>query len=326
MRPKPARRIRPALGPALGPARRPSRAALVTPIALAVLLAAAPGPALAGDGALDRFEKAHQPPPDRSSDTKSSSKSDSSSSSSTTDDTSSTSSSTSSSGDASDGRLFVLFVCLVPPITFACLMPSHRVAAEPYATPKLYIEPEGPRGEDGRRYRRGDLERARIVEVGITGFRSLNEDVFSHELGFTLWLGTLLINGRWEHMYERIETTGGFDSLDILRAHLGANILGPFVDRAELYMNAGALFLRGDGDFLPAFDAGLELRVYPTDPLALRAASMASIFPIGPILVDTRLEAGIAMGPVEVRAGGRYLYQNGAQGFWGPVATVAGRF
>jgi hypothetical protein len=305
-----------------------ARVSLFPSIALALLFAVAPGRALAGDGALDRFEKAHQPPPDRSSDTKSSSKSDSdssSSSSSTTEDTSSTSTS-SSSGDSSGSRLGLLFICLVPPITFACLMPSHRVAAEPYAAPNLYIEPEGPRSEDGRVYRPRDLERARLVEVGVTGFRSLNEDVFSHELGLTLWLGTLLLNGSWEHLYERIEATGGFDSLDILRVHLGANVLGPFVDRAELYMHAGALFLRGDGDFLPAFNAGAELRVYPADPLALRAASIASIFPIGPVLVDTRLEAGITMGPVEVRAGARYLYQDGAQGFWGPVTTVAARF
>lgn len=315
------------------PSLRLASVASVASITTAVLLAAAPRVALAGgDGALDRFQKAHQAPERPSSPAPSNNKDsdddDTSSSSTSTDDTSSSSSSSSSASvDESTGvPVIVLITCLVPPITFACLMPSHRVAAEPYAAPSLYIEQvEDP--DDGElSYRPRDLERVRIIELGLTGFRSLNEDVFSHEMGMTLWLGPVLFHGRWEHLYERIEATGGFDHLDILRTHLGANILGPFVDRIELYMNAGGLFLHGNGDWLAAVDLGGEFRAYPVAPLALRAGSMASLFPIGPVLVDTRLEAGITMGSAEVRAGARFLYQDGAQGFWGPIATVAARF
>jgi hypothetical protein len=110
----------------------------------------------------------------------------------------------------------------------------------------------------------------------------------------------------------------------MLRGHLGANVLGPYVDLMELYLSAGVLVLHGEA-WTPAFDAQLDARIYPIEPLALHAAASVSVFAIGPVLLDAVVDAGVALGPIEIRLGPRWLYQQGAQGFWGPMATLVGR-
>jgi hypothetical protein len=89
-------------------------------------------------------------------------------------------------------------------------------------------------------------------------------------------------------------------------------------------MFAGASVIHGEA-VTPAFDVGLDVRVYPVEPLALNASAMLSVFEIGPVLLDARLQMGVALGPMEIRLGPRWLYQGDAQGFWGPAAVVAGR-
>jgi hypothetical protein len=112
--------------------------------------------------------------------------------------------------------------------------------------------------------------------------------------------------------------------MDLLRGHLGANVLGPYVSFMELYLSAGALVMHGE-EWTPAFDAQLDTRVYPVEPLALHALATMSVFGIGPVLLDVTLDAGVALGPIEIRLGPRWLYQGAAQGFWGPSATLVGR-
>jgi hypothetical protein len=302
----------------------------------ALLLALlAPGAARAdkGGGALDRFQSSHtdsSSKPDSSGGSPSPSASSSSSDLSVSDPTPSggdpTAVDASSSSGSYAGGMLLLLACLTPPLSFACLMPSHRFSVTPYAREGLYIEPEEVPWTDDLEYREADLERLRHVEVGVTAFRALNEAVLSHELAATAWLQMVVFRFQWEHLYERIETTGAWDHLDIFRGHIGANVFGPFVPRAELYMMVGALVLYGNGEAIPAFDIGGDLRVYPARPLALHLTLMGSVFGEGPALFDTRLEAGIAIGQAEVRAGARFLSQSGAQGFWGPTAALVGRF
>lgn len=301
---------------------------------LLALLAPSAARADKDGGALDRFQSSHSDSsskPDSSggsppSPSTSSSSSDLSVSDPTTSGGDPTATPASSSSGTVLGGMVLLLACFTPPLSFACLMPSHRVSVTPYARAGLYMEPQEVPWTDDLEYREADLERLRHVEVGVTAFRALNEAVLSHELAATAWLQMVLFRFKWEHLYERIETTGAWDHLDIFRWHIGANVLGPFVPRAELYMMVGALVLYGNGEAIPAFDIGGDLRVYPARPLALNLTLMGSAFGEGPALFDTRLEAGIAIGQAEVRAGARFLTQSGAQGFWGPTATLVGRF
>jgi hypothetical protein len=164
-----------------------------------------------------------------------------------------------------------------------------------------------------------------VAELSLSGFRAFNEPViYTHTLALRAWLGQVVATAGWEHFYERIVETGEWDHLDLLRGRLGANVLGPYVDFMEAYLSAGVLVMHGE-EWTPAFDAELDLRAYPIEPLAIHAAGAVSVFGIGPVLLDATLDAGVALGPIEIRLGPRWLYQQGAQGFWGPMATLAGR-
>lgn len=288
-------------------------------------------------GALDRFEKAHERPSsddDRSSSSSSSSSSDDSSDG-WTDDSSGgwTDDGTTDDDDATDPSMWRAFgaaFCLAPPFAFSCLHPMHRTTVKPYGG-GLYIEPlESELGREPALFAHGtfdgdDWSRGRWFEMELTGFRAMNEDwILSHGLGLRAYFYNVVVSARWERLYELLET-GTFDQLDLFRAHLGANVTGPFVDIMELYLHAGAAVLSGNS-VTPAFDVGAELRLYPIDPLAVRASAMFSVFEIGPVLLDARLEAGVALDRFEVRAGPRVLYQGEAQGFWGPSASIEVRF
>jgi hypothetical protein len=286
-------------------------------------------------GALDRFEDAHRPSDDgHKTEDRSRSQSSTSSSSSDDDDWDEEDDhgydDEDDTGASGDSTWALFFFCALPPVLFACVHPAHRPAREPYGGPRLYLEPMGERSEDGiiseRRYHPKDREKFRWAELSVHGFRAFNEPVvYSHDLDGTVWLGPILLHLSWEHFYEQIEQSDRWDHLNLYGVHLGANTVGPFVDGLELYLLAGASAIHGDA-FTPAFDAGLELRAYPIEPLALYGSAMLSFFEIGPVLVDGRAEIGVALGPVELRAGPRWLYQGDAQGFWGPMAALAARF
>lgn len=292
-------------------------------------------PSARAGGALDRFEDAHRP----SGESRKSDRTPSSSSSSSDDDTDTSEddddydsyeeeSVTGTSGG--DATIALFFVCVLPPFAFACFQPAHRPAREVYGSDRLYIEPMGDWRDDAliiseRRYHPKDRERFRWVELSAVGFRAFNEPVvYSHDLDATAWLGPVLMHLSWEHFYEQIQETDEWDHLNLYGGHLGANVLGPWIDPVELYMLAGVSVVHGEAA-TPAFDVGLDLRVYPIEPLALNSSAMLSVFEIGPVLLDARLQMGVALGPMEIRLGPRWLYQGDAQGFWGPSAAVVGR-
>lgn len=289
-------------------------------------------------GALDRFEGAHRPAHDSHDKPSShdSSDDDDESSAASDDDSFDTSAIDSSGGSGGsdgegDGAALLIAVCLVPPFLPACLHPAYRVAREPYREGGLYLEPQGDRGQDElfapshRPYLSSDEAQTRWAELAASGFRAFNEPVvYSHELKLTAWLGPLVVQGWWEHFYEQLEDSDDWDHLDRLGGKLGSNVLGPWVDFAELYLLAGASAMHGEA-WTPAFDLELDLRMYPTSPLAVRSTTVLSVFGIGPLLLDTSAQAGVAFGPIEILAGARWLYQGEAQGFWGPEVSLSGR-
>ncbi len=290
-------------------------------------------------GALDRFEQAHRPAPspsrDRDDDDDSSSSSDSNDDSSDpwdgSDDDRDYDGGSGHDGDAADARLALILPCMLPPFVFACFHPSHRLSTKPYHPRGLYVEPSGSRSEafpaltSDVTYADVDRRRVRYFELQGSGFRAFNQSwIMGHELAGTFWAGMVLIHASWERLYEQVEETGAHDQLDIFTGHLGSNILGPFVETIELYGWFGALALHGDA-WTPAFNAGAELRFYPTEPLTAYSSAMFSIFEVGPVLLDARWQLGVALGRFEVRAGPRWLYQGDAQGFWGPSASLAVR-
>jgi hypothetical protein len=303
-----------------------------------VLAASVAGWTLPGDaeaGSLDRFEKAHRSKPSRDDD-----KDDDRSNDDDDDDRSYHGRYDDGYGDdepvnvdgGSDGDAAVLLLaaCIVPPFAFACFHPSFRPNRRPYGEGGLYLRPQ--KGRDGAAvgadawYHPDDRAQFRWVELSLLGFRAFNEQaVYSHDLRLQGFLGMLTVRGSWEHFYEELDHGGGFDHLNFYRFHAGANVTGPFIDSVEWYLTAGALVMHGE-DFTPAFEVGTELRAYPAEPLALHGAATLSFFELGPVLLDAHLHAGVTVGPLEVRAGPRVLYQGDDQGFWGPSATVVGRF
>jgi hypothetical protein len=305
-------------------------------ISIAAALALTPMTAQAG-GALDRFERSHRPAPSPSRDRDDDDNDSSSSSNDSSDDSSDWSSDddddgSSSGGGTTDMRLALIMPCLLPPFAFACFHPSHRLSTKPYHPRGLYVEPNEPRPEAAPAVTSdvtyGDVDRRRVryFELQASGFRAMNQSwIMGHELAGTFWAGMVLVHGSWERLYEQVEETAAHDQLDIFTGHLGSNILGPFVESAELYGWFGALVLHGEA-WTPAFNAGAELRFYPVEPLAAYSSAMFSVFEVGPVLLDARWQLGVALDRFEVRAGPRWLYQGDAQGFWGPAASLAVRF
>jgi hypothetical protein len=291
-------------------------------------------PFASAGGALDRFEKAHRPAPsspDRSSSSKDDDDDDDDDDDESPDWSSSDGEPSDSDSGGGDATWALAVLCAPPPFLFACVHPSHRPAREPYDDEGHYVEPRGDRSEDvpfaptSRVYLPEQTERFRWVELSLSGFRAFNEAViYSHDLEVSAWLGPIVPHLRWEHFYEEIQETGEWDHLDRFGLHLGANVLGPWVEPVEAYLSAGAGLLHGE-EWTPAFEAGLDVRIYPIEPLVLRPSAMLSVFAIGPLLLDLRLEAGVALGPLEIRLGPRWLYQGEAQGFWGPSAALVGR-
>ena len=81
---------------------------------------------------------------------------------------------------------------------------------------------------------------------------------------------------------------------------------------AERYVEAHVLLgldLLYGHDVTPAFGPGLEIRTYPARRFAVDLSSRLSIFADGYPLMDTRLEMGLALGRVDVLAGGRWFFQ-----------------
>ncbi len=211
-------------------------------------------------------------------------------------------------------------------------MPAHRVATSPYAPRGLYVlsEHDGPLWQrsgwnDPGAYAEEDRSRVRWFEFEATGFAALNGPaVMGHDLDARLFLPRLSIHASWERLHE-VRLNGTLDHLDILGGHLAFNVTGPYTSWLEPHLLIGASGMHGVA-WTPAFDAGLDARIYPINPLVLRPSAMVSVFAHGPPLLDARFEIGVSLGRFDVVAGPRVLYQGQAQGFWGPAASLVARF
>jgi hypothetical protein len=281
-------------------------------------LVAAPRDARAG-GALGRFEGAHTSSGSSSSSSSSSSGS-SSKSSDSNDDANDSNDSSESGGGSGDTSAVGCLAAIATVVLAGVCMPPARIAIDPYDGDDIYVRPHVDPDTNARFYP-GGSPIARNGELSLSGFAATNERVYAHDLQLRGWLGPVMGGAEWDRYYEPSKT-GSADTLDLFRAHVGSNFLGPLVPHLELYPLVGATAMRGAAGVIGAFDVGAEARVYPVRPLAIYASSIVSIFAQGPVLVDSRAELGVALGRVELRIGGRSLFQPGAQSFLGPVASV----
>ena len=319
------------------------RGVVFSGLALVMALTVAASYARAG-GALDRFERSHTSDDDDDASSSASSDDDSHSHSygddddddddddDTWGDDDDASSSGSGSSSDTDGKLMVLAGCVIPAFTIPCIMPAYHTGRDPYRREGLYVKPEGeleisfPGVGDPATFTEASVDAIRYAEVELSGFMAMDETaLLSHRLQLTVWLGAVHLAANWEHFYERLDS-GAVDHLNFYRFHYGFNLLGPYVDGIEIYPRLGVLLLHGE-ELTPAFDIGGEIRAYPAKPLAIYGSAIASVFELGPVLLDARAQVGVSLDGFEVRAGPRVLYQgDAAEGFWGPAATVLGRF
>jgi hypothetical protein len=201
------------------------------------------------------------------------------------------------------------------------------VVVDPYESDTSYIRPTPSDGTallGQGEFSDADMKHRRYARLELDGFGAFNESqVYSHTVDLTVWPSVFLLHAGWEHFYEVLPTA--IDHLDVFRAHVGANVLGPWVSFAELYALVGASVLHGE-TWTPAFDVGGDLRLYPHSPLMVGMTALASVYEIGPVLLDASTRLGVSIDRFEVAVGPRWLYQGVAQGFWGPSAMVAVRF
>ncbi len=214
--------------------------------------------------------------------------------------------------------LLVLF----PNLWGAILAPPHRPTSDPYDG--LWVDGTPTRYEDGSVGAPWiDERRVRHLELTTSGFVADNTAVFSRTLGARVFLGQVVASASWDRMYET-PGDGTLARLDFWRFHLTSNFLGGSSRALEVYPLLGFAWMQGNRG-TGAFDAGLDLRLYPLRPFMFAMSSVASVFRYGPVLFDSRFEAGLTFDRVELRAGLRWMYQHDAQGFLGPMASLTVR-
>lgn len=274
-------------------------------------------PRIAAAGALDRFESAHAPSSPSSSSSREPGRASSSSS------APAAPSLPTSSPSRPGGREIKVddaYGYVLAPLVFACFAPFFGVAYAPRHRPRL--DPYDRTWEPARteELNATDESRMRHWEVTVSGFTARNEAVFSRTFGVRAFPASWVLAYDWERMFET-PGDGSLARLDRHRWHVTSNPLAKLT-RSELFPIAGASLMRGNHATW-GIDVGLEARIYPVRPFAFAASSVATIFFRGPVLFDSRAEAGLTFDRFEIRAGIRSLWQRGAQGFFGPTATIA---
>ncbi len=283
------------------------------------------------DGSLRRFQEPHRPPPTSSS---SSSSSDSSE-----DSDGSTHKKKSTGASIVGGILSALFsggsgshqtaTDDEPPVVddraeIEALVLRRRLATTIYSDDggSAYVSPyRRDEGADGSvTARRVAFQRNGELRGG--GFFAVNEEVASHDANLNGFVGLFMLGAGWERFYEPNRAAKTFDTLDVFRARLGPNVLGAAVSALELYALAGGSLMHGFGETIPKFDLALEARAYPVRPLAFYAGATTSLGAHGPPILDGRLEGGVSLGRVDLRAGFRALKQQPEQSFLGPVVSL----
>ncbi len=267
------------------------------------LLAVASGaiwPRVASADVLDKIETSHtQPRPSSSSPSTSSSSSSSS--------TSSTSESSSSEGDFT-------VTCLVPgPWTGYCIYGARWLRADRSERAQS-LAPLARSEEDVVEHRNA----RRYGEVAASGFGALNHSVYGFDLAARAWFGLVGLDASWLRLQEPGSAT--LPHLDLLRGSLAGVLVAEKFVEAHLLLGVDALH---GHSWTPAFGPGVEVRVYPTPRFNVIGTFRSSIFfEAGDPLFDSRIEAGVTLGRLDARLGGRWIYQADAAGIIGPTASV----
>jgi hypothetical protein len=139
----------------------------------------------------------------------------------------------------------------------------------------------------------------RYGELQGSTFLAANHDIQGLDLRGRAWLYVGGLDGSWTHLTEPKSDT--LKALNLFRF----STVGTLV---EAHMLLGLDLLYGH-DVTPAFGPGLEIRTYPARRFTVNLSSRMSIFADGYPLMDTRLELGLALGRIDVLAGGRWFFQ-----------------
>lgn len=117
-----------------------------------------------------------------------------------------------------------------------------------------------------------------------------------------LWVGGL--EASWLRLREPSSPT--LRELDLFRTSLVGTMVAE--RRVELHLLAGVDVMHGR-EWTPAFGPGVQLRWYPARHLTGAGEVRASIFGEGYPLLDSRLDVGLVFGRLDVRVGGRWIFQ-----------------
>jgi hypothetical protein len=144
----------------------------------------------------------------------------------------------------------------------------------------------------------------RYGELQGAGFIAANHKIQGLDLRARLWLFNGGLEASWIHLVEPEATT--LRALNLFHFSTVGTLVA--LRHVEASVLLGLDLLYGH-DFTPAFGPGLEIRTYPARRFTVDASTRLSIFADGYPLVDTRMEMGLALGRLDVLAGGRWFFQ-----------------
>jgi hypothetical protein len=177
--------------------------------------------------------------------------------------------------------------------------PSAAMEIEP-ADP-AEMPPAGERKEPSAT---DESDAPRYAELQGSGYAAANHAIEGFDLRARAWLWVGGLDAAWLHLTEPESPT--LKSLNLFHASaVGTLVAAPY---AEAHVLMGLDLLYGH-DVTPAFGPGLEIRTYPARRFTVDLSSRLSIFADGYPFLDTRLEMGLALGRIDVLAGGRWFFQ-----------------
>ncbi len=184
-------------------------------------------------------------------------------------------------------------------------------AIEPYDGRSIYVS----RAERKRRI-------VRYAELGLDGNIAPTPGIYGHGVHLRGFISAFVLHGEWTRLHE--PDAANVRSLDLFRGHVGANVLVG-TRWAELYLLAGVLVMHGL-ETTPAFDMGLEARLYPARPLTLFVQGTSAFFEHGPPFFTARFEPGVSVSRIDLRLGATMIYQSSAISALGPSGSVGLRW
>ncbi len=162
----------------------------------------------------------------------------------------------------------------------------------------------------------------RYGELRAGTFAGFTENVYGIDVAARGWLWMGGVDVSWVRLHEPNALAPNIRDVDLVRVSVVGAFLAEKYVEAHVLLGADALHGR---EWTPGFGPGLELRSYPAKRVTLAGEFRASIFAKGYPLVDTRLEAGIVLGRLDLRAGAHWVYQASdrtAASILGPCASV----